>query len=138
MANQFKVQVLNQISQLGLKRLPSEGYSVAKEVEQPDVILVRSANMHSMEIPASVKAVGRAGAGTNNIPIKDLSARGVPVFNTPGANANAVKELVIAGTSRGQSFTLPPSTVTTRPLRRRWRTAKSSSPVASLPAIPSG
>ena len=97
MANQFKVQVLNQISQLGLKRLPSEGYSVAKEVEQPDVILVRSANMHSMEIPASVKAVGRAGAGTNNIPIKDLSARGVPVFNTPGANANAVKELVIAG-----------------------------------------
>src|SRR5512136_430809 len=97
MANQFKVQVLNQISQAGLKRLPSESYSVAKEVAQPDVILVRSADMHSMEIPASVKAVGRAGAGTNNIPVKNFSALGVPVFNTPGANANAVKELVIAG-----------------------------------------
>jgi D-3-phosphoglycerate dehydrogenase len=97
MGNQFKIQVLNQISQVGLKRLPAETYSVAKEVAQPDVILVRSADMHSMEIPASVKAVGRAGAGTNNIPIKNFSARGVPVFNTPGANANAVKELVIAG-----------------------------------------
>ena len=97
MANQCKIQVLNQISQAGLKCLPSESYSVAKEIAQPDVILVRSADMHSMEIPASVKAVGRAGAGTNNIPVKKLSARGVPVFNTPGANANAVKELVIAG-----------------------------------------
>jgi D-3-phosphoglycerate dehydrogenase len=97
MGNQFKIQVLNQISQVGLKRLPAETYSVAKEVAQPDVILVRSADMHSMEIPASVKAVGRAGAGTNNIPIKNFSALGVPVFNTPGANANAVKELVIAG-----------------------------------------
>ncbi|HTY20839.1 MAG TPA: phosphoglycerate dehydrogenase [Geobacteraceae bacterium] len=97
MDKQFKIQVLNQISPVGLKRLPSEVYSVGKEVAQPDVILVRSADMHSMDIPASVKAVGRAGAGTNNIPIKKLSARGVPVFNTPGANANAVKELVIAG-----------------------------------------
>jgi D-3-phosphoglycerate dehydrogenase / 2-oxoglutarate reductase len=97
MDKQFKIQVLNQISQVGLKRLPAERYSVAKEVAQPDVILVRSADMHKIEIPTSVKAVGRAGAGTNNIPIKDMSARGVPVFNTPGANANAVKELVIAG-----------------------------------------
>ena len=97
MDKQFKIQVLNQISPVGLKRLPSEVYSVGKEVAQPDVILVRSADMHSMDIPASVKAVGRAGAGTNNIPIKKLSERGIPVFNTPGANANAVKELVIAG-----------------------------------------
>jgi len=97
MANQFKVQVLNQISQIGLKRLPTESYTVGKDVGEPDVILVRSADMHSMVIPSSIKAVGRAGAGTNNIPVKDLSARGIPVFNTPGANANAVKELVIAG-----------------------------------------
>jgi D-3-phosphoglycerate dehydrogenase / 2-oxoglutarate reductase len=97
MARQFNVQILNQISQVGLKRLPAERYTVGKEIAQPDVLLVRSADMHKMEIPASVKAVGRAGAGTNNIPIKDMSARGVPVFNTPGANANAVKELVIAG-----------------------------------------
>src|SRR5512137_2732499 len=97
MARQFNVQILNQISQVGLKRLPAERYTVGKEIAQPDVILVRSADMHKMEIPATVKAVGRAGAGTNNIPIKDMSARGVPVFNTPGANANAVKELVIAG-----------------------------------------
>lgn len=97
MANQFKILVLNQISPVGLKRLPSDNYTVAKDVGDPDAILVRSADMHKMEIPESVKAVGRAGAGTNNIPVKSLSARGVPVFNTPGANANAVKELVIAG-----------------------------------------
>src|SRR5512136_320164 len=97
MAKQFKVLVLNQISQAGLKRLPAGNYTVGKEVTEPDVILVRSADMHNMEIPPSVKAVGRAGAGTNNIPVKNFSALGVPVFNTPGANANAVKELVIAG-----------------------------------------
>jgi D-3-phosphoglycerate dehydrogenase len=97
MANQFKILVLNQISPVGLKRLPAERYTVGKEVDQPDVILVRSADMHNIDIPLSVRAVGRAGAGTNNIPVKVLSGRGVPVFNTPGANANAVKELVIAG-----------------------------------------
>ena len=97
MANQFKIQVLNQISPIGLKRLPAERYTVEKDIAQPDVILVRSADMHNMDIPPSVQAVGRAGAGTNNIPVKALSGRGVPVFNTPGANANAVKELVIAG-----------------------------------------
>ena len=97
MANQFKILVLNQISPVGLKRLPNERYSVAKDIGEPDAILVRSADMHKMDIPASVKAVGRAGAGTNNIPVKALTARGVPVFNAPGANANAVKELVIAG-----------------------------------------
>jgi D-3-phosphoglycerate dehydrogenase len=97
MTRPFRILVLNQISQLGLKRLPAELYEVGKEVAEPDAVLVRSADMHSMKIPASVRAIGRAGAGTNNIPVKDMSARGVPVFNAPGANANAVKELVLAG-----------------------------------------
>lgn len=97
MADPFKVLVLNQISQNGLKRLPAERYQVGKDVAQPDAIMVRSADMHSMEIPQSVLAIGRAGAGTNNIPVPAMSARGVPVFNAPGANANAVKELVLAG-----------------------------------------
>jgi D-3-phosphoglycerate dehydrogenase len=93
----FKVLVLNQISENGLKRLPPERFAAGKDIADPDAVLVRSADMHSMTIPASVKAVGRAGAGTNNIPVKVMSARGVPVFNAPGANANAVKELVLAG-----------------------------------------
>ncbi|HXC37633.1 MAG TPA: phosphoglycerate dehydrogenase [Burkholderiales bacterium] len=93
----FQVLVLNQISPLGLKRLPSEHYNVGKDVAKPDAILVRSHDMHDMAIPDSVLAIGRAGAGTNNIPVKAMSARGVPVFNAPGANANAVKELVLAG-----------------------------------------
>lgn len=97
MAHQYKVLILNQISPVGLKRLPAERYTVGKEVAAPDAVLVRSADMHKLDIPASVKAIGRAGAGTNNIPVKAMSARGVPVFNAPGANANAVKELVIAG-----------------------------------------
>jgi D-3-phosphoglycerate dehydrogenase len=92
-----RVLVLNQIAPAGLKRLPAEGYVVGKDVADPDAILVRSADMHAMDIPASVKAIARAGAGTNNIPVKAMSARGVPVFNAPGANANAVKELVLAG-----------------------------------------
>ncbi len=97
MPNVFKVLVLNQISAVGLKRLPAERYSVGKGVDRPDAILVRSQDMHDMDIAASVRAVGRAGAGTNNIPVKAMSARGVPVFNAPGGNANAVKELVLAG-----------------------------------------
>ena len=97
MADRYKVLVLNQISQHGLKRLPGELYEVGKDVAEPDAVLVRSADMHAMQIPASVRAIGRAGAGTNNIPVKAMSERGVPVFNAPGANANAVKELVIAG-----------------------------------------
>jgi D-3-phosphoglycerate dehydrogenase / 2-oxoglutarate reductase len=97
MGRQFKVLVLNQISQKGLKRLPAETYVTGKDITDPDAVLVRSADMHAMEIPASVKAIGRAGAGTNNIPVKAISTRGVPVFNAPGANANAVKELVLAG-----------------------------------------
>jgi D-3-phosphoglycerate dehydrogenase / 2-oxoglutarate reductase len=93
----FKVLVLNQIAANGLKRLPAEQYLAGKDIDDPDAVLVRSADMHAMEVPASVKAIGRAGAGTNNIPVKAMSARGVPVFNAPGANANAVKELVLAG-----------------------------------------
>ncbi|MDP3760346.1 MAG: phosphoglycerate dehydrogenase [Ramlibacter sp.] len=94
---QFKILVLNQISANGLKRLPAEAYTTGKDVADPDAVLVRSADMHGIDIPASVKAIGRAGAGTNNIPVKAMSSRGVPVFNAPGANANAVKELVLAG-----------------------------------------
>jgi D-3-phosphoglycerate dehydrogenase / 2-oxoglutarate reductase len=92
-----QIQVLNKIASVGTKRFPAENYEVSAEVTKPDAILVRSAKMHDMEIPASVQAIGRAGAGTNNIPIADMSKRGVVVFNTPGANANAVKELVLAG-----------------------------------------
>jgi len=91
------ILVLNQISANGLKRLPAQTYAVGKDMAAPDAVLVRSADMHGMDIPASVKAIGRAGAGTNNIPVPAMSARGVPVFNAPGANANAVKELVLAG-----------------------------------------
>jgi len=91
------ILVLNQISANGLKRLPAETYAVGKDIAAPDAVLLRSADMHAMDIPASVKAIGRAGAGTNNIPVAAMSQRGVPVFNAPGANANAVKELVLAG-----------------------------------------
>jgi D-3-phosphoglycerate dehydrogenase len=97
MAERYEILVLNQISQAGLKRFPAEVYTLAKEIAQPDAILVRSADMHSLAIPESVKTIGRAGAGTNNIPVGAMSRRGVPVFNAPGANANAVKELVLAG-----------------------------------------
>jgi len=97
MAEKFKVLVLNQISQQGLKRLPAELYSVGKDLADPDAVLVRSADMHGLAIPDSVRAIGRAGAGTNNIPVAAMSQPGVPVFNAPGANANAVKELVLAG-----------------------------------------
>jgi D-3-phosphoglycerate dehydrogenase len=96
-AKKYEILVLNQISSVGLKRLPSEKYKCGKDVVKPDAILVRSADMHAMAIAESVRAIGRAGAGTNNIPVKDMSGRGVPVFNAPGANANAVKELVLAG-----------------------------------------
>ena len=93
----FRVLSLNNISVRGLERLPRDRYEIASALSDPHAVLVRSADMHSIDIPASVIAVGRAGAGTNNIPVSRLSARGVPVFNAPGANANAVKELVIAG-----------------------------------------
>ena len=93
----FTIQTLNNISRNGLDRLPANLYNVANESAAPDALLVRSADLHKAPIAASVKAVARAGAGTNNIPVAELSARGVPVFNAPGANANAVKELVVAG-----------------------------------------
>jgi len=92
----FKVLTLNNIAVQGLRRLPRERYEVASEIAHPDAILLRSFNMHDMDIPDTIAAIGRAGAGTNNIPVDAMSGRGVPVFNAPGANANAVKELAIA------------------------------------------
>ncbi len=92
----FKILTLNNISVAGLERLPRDRYEIASEIQHPDAILLRSFKMHEMEIPETLKAVGRAGAGVNNIPVEKLSARGIPVFNAPGANANAVKELVVA------------------------------------------
>ena len=92
----FRLLVLNQIAAKGLARLPAERYQLGTDMTEPDAILVRSADLHHREIAASVQAIARAGAGTNNIPVAALSARGVPVFNAPGANANAVKELVLA------------------------------------------
>ena len=93
----YKIQTLNNISVAGLERLPRDGYEVASEMNNPDGILLRSFNMHNMELDENTKAIGRAGAGTNNIPVDKMSERGVVVFNAPGANANAVKELVVAG-----------------------------------------
>jgi D-3-phosphoglycerate dehydrogenase len=97
MGERLPVLVLNQIAASGLARLPAAHYHVAKDVADPVAILLRSADLHKTPIPASVRAIGRAGAGTDNIPVAAMSARGVPVFNAPGANANAVKELVLAG-----------------------------------------
>ena len=97
MAKQFGILTLNKISPLGLKRFPAERYVVSPEMAEPDAIMVRSHNMLEMDIPASVKAIARAGAGTNNVPVAKMSARGVPVFNAAGANANAVKELIVTG-----------------------------------------
>lgn len=93
----FRILTLNNIAEIGLRRLPADFFEVGTTLKDPDGIILRSQNLHDMDIPASVAAIARAGAGTNNIPIEAMSARGVPVFNTPGANANAVKELVIAG-----------------------------------------
>ncbi|MBV9619532.1 MAG: phosphoglycerate dehydrogenase [Gammaproteobacteria bacterium] len=93
----YRIRTLNDISREGLARLPPERFEIGPAVRDPDALLVRSADLHAVEIPPTVLAVARAGAGFNNIPVPALSARGVPVFNTPGANANAVKELVLAG-----------------------------------------
>jgi len=95
--DKYKILTLNNISVAGLDRLPQDSYEIASEIRRPDAILVRSADMHDMEVPETVQAIGRAGAGVNNIPIARMTERGVPVFNAPGANANAVKELVVAG-----------------------------------------
>jgi D-3-phosphoglycerate dehydrogenase len=93
----YKIRTLNNIAVEGLRRFPRDHYEVASDIAAPDAIILRSHDMHSMEIPASVVAIGRAGAGVNNIPVEAMSKRGVPVFNAPGANANAVKELAVAG-----------------------------------------
>ncbi|MCU7847607.1 MAG: phosphoglycerate dehydrogenase [Candidatus Thiodiazotropha sp. (ex Lucinoma kastoroae)] len=93
----YKILTLNNISVAGLDRLPRDSYEVASEITHPDALLLRSYKMHDMQIPESVKAIGRAGAGVNNIPVPQMTEKGIPVFNAPGANANAVKELVLAG-----------------------------------------
>ena len=93
----YKILTLNHISMVGLQRLPIERYEILTECERPDAIMLRSLDIHHMHIPDSVKAIARAGAGVNNIPVEALTARGIPVFSAPGANANAVKELVLAG-----------------------------------------
>jgi D-3-phosphoglycerate dehydrogenase len=93
----FKILTLNNISPLGLERLPTDRFQVGADLKDPDAILLRSFNMHAMETPPHLRAVGRAGAGVNNIPVDKMTRLGIPVFNAPGANANAVKELVIAG-----------------------------------------
>ncbi|MDO4900687.1 phosphoglycerate dehydrogenase [Actinomyces sp.] len=97
MTKQFRIQTLNAISGAGLSRFPDERYDVGGNVTDPHAMLVRSAKLHDVPIPDSVMAIARAGAGTNNIPVDAMTRRGIPVFNTPGANANAVKELVLAG-----------------------------------------
>ena len=93
----YRILTLNNISPRGLERLPGELYQVGPAITEPDAILVRSAELAAAAIPASVRAIARAGAGVNNIPVEEMSRRGVAVFNSPGANANAVKELVLAG-----------------------------------------
>ena len=93
----YKVLTLNNISVAGLERFPRARYELASELPGPDAVMVRSADMHDMPIADSIVAIGRAGAGVNNIPVDRCSERGIAVFNAPGANANAVKELVLAG-----------------------------------------
>lgn len=92
----YKIQTLNKIASEGLAKFPRDDYEIASEILNPDAILLRSADMHEMTLPATVKAIARAGAGVNNIPVPKMTEQGIVVFNTPGANANAVKELVIA------------------------------------------
>ncbi len=93
----FKILTYNNISSVGLDCFPRDRYEVASEIQHPDAVMLRSFDMFGVEIPGTLKAVGRAGAGVNNIPVAEYTQRGIPVFNAPGANANAVKELVIAG-----------------------------------------
>jgi len=93
----FKIQTLNKIDPDGLKLFPLDNYEIASEIPNPDAIVLRSFKMHDMELPSSIKAVARAGAGVNNIPIDKCTDNGIVVFNTPGANANGVKEAVLAG-----------------------------------------
>ena len=92
----YNIKTLNKISNIGMDRF-NDNYKWGDDIENPDAIMLRSFNMHDMDIPKSVRAIARAGAGVNNIPLDKCSEQGIAVFNTPGANANAVKELVIAG-----------------------------------------
>jgi D-3-phosphoglycerate dehydrogenase / 2-oxoglutarate reductase len=93
----FKVLTLNNISVTGLDRLPRDQYEIASEIQNPDAVLVRSFKMHDWQVPDTLQAIGRAGAGVNNIPVDAMTEKGIPVFNAPGANANAVQELVLTG-----------------------------------------
>jgi len=93
----FKIQSLNNSSIKGLDKFPRDKYEVASEIQSPDAYLLRSLKLHDVEIPSSVLAIGRAGAGVNNIPVEKMTTLGIPVFNAPGANANAVKALVLTG-----------------------------------------
>lgn len=93
----FNIKTLNKISDVGLSKFDTAKYVYGDSVENPDAVMVRSASMHDMEMPQSLLAIARAGAGVNNIPVADCTDKGIVVFNTPGANANAVKELVICG-----------------------------------------
>lgn len=93
----FNIKTINNISEKGLSRLPADNYAVSPDIDNPDAIILRSQNLHDMEVPSNLRAVGRAGAGTNNVPVERLGEQGIVVFNAPGANANAVKELVVAG-----------------------------------------
>lgn len=103
----FQVRTYNKISDKGLTRFDSSGYDVGEDIAQPDAVLLRSQKLHDENLPSSVKAVARAGAGVNNVPVEDYTQRGIVVFNTPGANANAVKELVVAGLLLGSRGILP-------------------------------
>src|SRR3989338_3383681 len=93
----FKIQTFNHIAAKGLEQFPRDHYKIASSIDSPDALLVRSQDLHQLQLPASVKAVGRAGAGVNNIPVAKLTEQGIPVFNAAGANANAVRELVLTG-----------------------------------------
>ena len=137
-SRQCEILVINNIAHVGLKRFPAERYAVVKESKDPWAILVRSQDLHQFEFGPSLRAVGRAGAGVNNIPVPALSKRGIPVFNAPGANANAVKELVLAGMLIA-ARNLAPALEFTRKLKdenleKKSRTARSSSPASSCRA----
>ena len=93
----YNIKLLNKISNVGLAKFDTKEFAYSDDMENPDAIMVRSASMHDMEMPESLLAIARAGAGTNNIPVADCANKGIVVFNTPGANANAVKELVVLG-----------------------------------------
>jgi len=97
----FRIQTLDNIASAGLDRLPKDRYEVRSDIGEPDAILVRSQNMHEMALGPNLLTIGRAGAGVNNIPVEEMTERGIPIFNAPGANANAVKELVLGGLFMG-------------------------------------